>query len=612
MNCRFSQEKGVGDTENSYAYDGNRVRKWNVNTYKYGQPWQIGDVIGICIDCDEGLVEFYRNGNALGVAFNGIKLGPGFAYFPAASLAFNEQCVANFGRTPFRYPMKNYRPLELTPYEQIAKGTLLSNWLSNLLLAPWIPKSAAVTNYLIANQILSRLSPMLQSSAYVTEECFVRKLLQMSQEQIHLLLDIMWTLLEEPQMNSFLENLMKSLIDGYRYSNFERVEGAEPPLNFTHQKHYLQTVLSIVRHPYTRIRLLKDILFDKVKFALLMDVKQFDDETLGTDIFPNMTIYGVLGEGETLGSLSNSYVEDKVAQLEMLQRLILHELIFTDDVSRKIFVAKLDSFVKEAAHLNGRQAFTPSLSPLNLCPTGVILSFFHRLTSLIRQQYSSHINVIPVSFFLDTGCVGEDVTRIGGVMSHLQKQYHLELSQFSSLTGISFGSQSSAPNPSTSTPPSNQNLVTDQTASAIDYSKSSDGLSTFPFVIPGIPISGHLQYIYLIIDLLLKMYVFAAHKQLGKLTSLRDTLQEYQQAIDDLQEIDTVEPIIHSASDPASRGEPLQNAESAPRTDAEQALLESGKLPEAGYEDAREVHNAVEVTNKVLQEKLLCLAVSRS
>ena len=32
----FLQE-GVGDTPDSYAYDGNRVRKWNVTTTNYGK-----------------------------------------------------------------------------------------------------------------------------------------------------------------------------------------------------------------------------------------------------------------------------------------------------------------------------------------------------------------------------------------------------------------------------------------------------------------------------------------------------------------------------------------------------------------------------------------------
>jgi hypothetical protein len=50
----------VGDTVYSYAYDGNRVRKWNVSTHKYGEAWLSGDIIGCTIDLDSGVIEFYR------------------------------------------------------------------------------------------------------------------------------------------------------------------------------------------------------------------------------------------------------------------------------------------------------------------------------------------------------------------------------------------------------------------------------------------------------------------------------------------------------------------------------------------------------------------------
>lgn len=33
----FCAQEGVGDTPDSYAYDGNRVRKWNVTTTNYGK-----------------------------------------------------------------------------------------------------------------------------------------------------------------------------------------------------------------------------------------------------------------------------------------------------------------------------------------------------------------------------------------------------------------------------------------------------------------------------------------------------------------------------------------------------------------------------------------------
>ena len=33
----ISPQEGVGDTADSFAYDGHRVRKWNVSTGKYGE-----------------------------------------------------------------------------------------------------------------------------------------------------------------------------------------------------------------------------------------------------------------------------------------------------------------------------------------------------------------------------------------------------------------------------------------------------------------------------------------------------------------------------------------------------------------------------------------------
>lgn len=39
-------DRGVGDDETSYAYDGFRVKKWNLESTDYGEQWAPGDVIG--------------------------------------------------------------------------------------------------------------------------------------------------------------------------------------------------------------------------------------------------------------------------------------------------------------------------------------------------------------------------------------------------------------------------------------------------------------------------------------------------------------------------------------------------------------------------------------
>ena len=54
----------------SFAYDGHRVRKWNVACHPYGQAWVAGDVITCTIDLtsnpEGGTVSYHRNGMPLG------------------------------------------------------------------------------------------------------------------------------------------------------------------------------------------------------------------------------------------------------------------------------------------------------------------------------------------------------------------------------------------------------------------------------------------------------------------------------------------------------------------------------------------------------------------
>lgn len=116
FSCPFTDHKGVGDADDSYAFDGKRVRKWNKEFEQYGQSWVAGDVIGCGIDLDQNEITFYRNGVSLGVAFRGIrKMGPGFGYYPAISLSQGERCELNFGSRPFKYPIEGYLPLQSPP-----------------------------------------------------------------------------------------------------------------------------------------------------------------------------------------------------------------------------------------------------------------------------------------------------------------------------------------------------------------------------------------------------------------------------------------------------------------------------------------------------------------
>jgi Kip1 ubiquitination-promoting complex protein 1 len=96
IDCPFTNEEGVGDAPDSFAYDGKRVKRWNVSCHSYGQHWLPGDVIGVCINLDgsnvsssssavpplstaslSGSIEFFRNGISMGVAYNNVRIAPG-------------------------------------------------------------------------------------------------------------------------------------------------------------------------------------------------------------------------------------------------------------------------------------------------------------------------------------------------------------------------------------------------------------------------------------------------------------------------------------------------------------------------------------------------------
>lgn len=69
----------------------------------------------------------------MGVAFTTLQLGPGYAYFPAASMSFGESIRVNFGSTPLQYPIPGYLPLQSAPVEELAKARLLFASLEKLL-----------------------------------------------------------------------------------------------------------------------------------------------------------------------------------------------------------------------------------------------------------------------------------------------------------------------------------------------------------------------------------------------------------------------------------------------------------------------------------------------
>ena len=201
--CPFTRENGVGDAPDSFAFDGHRVRKWNVSSQPYGKAWVAGDVITCTIDLTPGpgggTVSYHRNGVPLGVAFDNVRrwrdAGGGdssaaaaLAYFPAVSLSMDERVALNFGDAPARYPVEGYAPLQASPDEKTVLAPAERGLrVFEALAAP--PDAAAARveirrplllrfeeETLMAATALRRAGPLLASPAtrrYITCGCLI-------------------------------------------------------------------------------------------------------------------------------------------------------------------------------------------------------------------------------------------------------------------------------------------------------------------------------------------------------------------------------------------------------------------------------------------------------
>ena len=93
---------------NSYIYNGG-----NFTNAPFGDTYNSGDTIGVALDMDGGTVVFYKNGILQGVGASGLT----GAYFASVgSNINNHSSTANFGASPFAYPVPNgYNPGLYTP-----------------------------------------------------------------------------------------------------------------------------------------------------------------------------------------------------------------------------------------------------------------------------------------------------------------------------------------------------------------------------------------------------------------------------------------------------------------------------------------------------------------
>ena len=131
FHTKFERERGVGDDETSYAFDGYRLKTWHKEQKDYGKMWDIGDIIGVTIDLNEGnKIEYYLNGEKLGEAFNNVATGQNVAYFAGASMSKEEKMSFNFGIKEFKYKYNGFEPFDIPLSSVNGKKEILSNLIN--------------------------------------------------------------------------------------------------------------------------------------------------------------------------------------------------------------------------------------------------------------------------------------------------------------------------------------------------------------------------------------------------------------------------------------------------------------------------------------------------
>uniref|UniRef100_A0A8C1Q6A4 Ring finger protein 123 n=1 Tax=Cyprinus carpio TaxID=7962 RepID=A0A8C1Q6A4_CYPCA len=464
LNCRFNQEEGVGDTPDSYAYDGNRVRKWNVTTTNYGKSWAAGDIVSCLIDLDEGTITFCLNGQSLGVAFSNIKTGPGVAYFPAISLSFKESVAFNFGSRPLRYPSHfyayTYRFYIIPPTTDLTKANRLLGYLKTVLSTSidtqeeklvardggtWQIQGDPTILVTLAH-IFNHFAPLM-CKVYLVEDVLMNFLLSILEgggsvdehPLIQQLLDLFWLLMEDHEVSECLKQLMMSLLRAYRFSPII------PDLGF--QIHYLRLTTAILRHEKSRKYLsitfdvLRSVVFFYIKTPLRVkeagleelipttwwlhkNERDTREETSEERLRRRAYERGCHRLKKRIEGMSHTHNIRSELQVQILRLMLNNKDKGTGEASRYIFLNKFRKFLQENASNRG--------NPTVLCPPEYMVCFLHRLITAIRSYWdegkrrspgsiSSEDAYVPPQLFYNGKVDYFDLQRLGGLLSHLKK-----------------------------------------------------------------------------------------------------------------------------------------------------------------------------------------------
>lgn len=215
MQTPFKAHEGVGDDLTSYAFDGYRLCKWHSGKNTYGQYWDSGDFIGVCIDLNDKKMEYFRNGVSLGIAFTNIPVGENIAYFPAISMSVEEEIVFNFGKLPFIYQYPGYKPFDLpdctyTNSIQITSDlmTLLKNHVLKLIQLNDINFFSKI---MISNKIFDFIINVSFKDLFVLKKCVLPFLCDLDKNELEVFFNYLLKFIVNSEKIEFVIYLFDSI-----------------------------------------------------------------------------------------------------------------------------------------------------------------------------------------------------------------------------------------------------------------------------------------------------------------------------------------------------------------------------------------------------------------
>ncbi|KAM7401506.1 hypothetical protein PAMP_016815 [Pampus punctatissimus] len=365
LNCRFNQEEGVGDTPDSYAYDGNRVRKWNVTTTNYGKNPPTADLMKA-----HKLLGYVRT-------------------VLSTTIDTQEERLVEKDCALWR--------LHGEPTVLVTLAHIFNHF------APLMCKV-----YLVEDVLMNFLLGILEGGGSVDEHPLIQQLL-----------DLFWLLMEDYEVNECLKQLMMSLLRAYRFSPII------PDLGFqTSTFDVLRSVVFFyIKTPLRVKEAGLEELIPTTWWPTHFD-KEGKDERDPKDESADERLRRRAYERGCQRLKKRIEVVEEL-QVQILRLLLNNKDKTTGEASRYIFLNKFRKFLQENASNRGQHPTALCPPEYMVCflhrLITAVRSCWDEGNRKSHSSISSEDAYVPPQLFYNGKVDYFDLQRLGGLLSHLKK-----------------------------------------------------------------------------------------------------------------------------------------------------------------------------------------------